>query len=86
MVDFYPIFKDWENQLDDNYVSQWPDSPYPKHPKFLDPQYVPELEKVYVPLLVMAMKSLTPSKARSHKTIYPHQGYRGMGHCRYVPY
>ncbi|MCJ1249634.1 hypothetical protein MMC30_006860 [Trapelia coarctata] len=45
MVDFYPIFKDWENQLDDSYVSQWPDSPYPKHPKFLDPQYVPELEK-----------------------------------------
>ena len=49
MVNFYPIFKDWENQLDDKYVSQWPDSPFPKHPRFLDPQYVVELEKVRIP-------------------------------------
>lgn len=48
LVDLHPIFKDWENQLDDSYVSQWPDKPYPNHPKFLDPQYVVQLEKVYI--------------------------------------
>lgn len=52
LAEFYPIFKDWENQLDDGYVSRWPDKPYPNHPKFLDPQYVVELEKVSIYLRV----------------------------------
>ena len=46
MMDFYPIFKDWENQVNEGYVSPWPDKPFPKKPSFRDPYYTKELEKV----------------------------------------
>lgn len=28
MLDFYPIFEDWENQTNPNYVRQYPERPY----------------------------------------------------------
>jgi hypothetical protein len=46
MEDFYPVFKDWENQLNDKYVTQWPHKPIHNKPKFLDPTYIPRLEQV----------------------------------------
>jgi len=91
LVEFYPIFRDWENQLDDGYVSRWPDKPYPKHPKFLDPRYVVELEKVsihlQVRLVIIAMRSLTPVEAWTHTAEHPHQGRWRLGNRRYAhPY
>ena len=46
MEDFYPIFKDWENQDIRNYVSKWPDKPFPRRPNIKDSAYALELEKV----------------------------------------
>ena len=46
MTTFYPIFKDWENQVKEGYVSPWPDLPFPKKPPMSDPRYVKELERV----------------------------------------
>ena len=48
MVDFLPIFKDWENELNPNFECQWPlDWPEEKERlKFRDPSYAKELENV----------------------------------------
>ena len=48
MVDFLPIFKDWENQLDPDYTYQWPpDAPKGKaRPTLKDDSYAQELKKV----------------------------------------
>ena len=48
MIDFLLIFKDWENQLDPDYEMQWPPE-WPeetKRPRFGEPSYIAELEKV----------------------------------------
>ena len=45
MVEFYPIFTDWQNKEDSSFVSQWPNQPYPKKPRF-GPTYVDELGTV----------------------------------------
>lgn len=44
---FYPIFKDWENQVNPSYKAQYGTSSWPvTRPKFSDPDYIPELVKV----------------------------------------
>ena len=45
MTDFYQVFKDWENQLVDGYVTKWPKEPSDKVP-ITDPRYAKELERV----------------------------------------
>lgn len=45
-MDFYEVFKDWENQMTPGYVSKFPDIPFANKPKITDPRYVAELERV----------------------------------------
>ncbi|KAK6386667.1 hypothetical protein LTR65_008866 [Meristemomyces frigidus] len=41
---FYPIFKDWENQVDTKYKPQYGSSAWPvRRPSFNDPSYMPKL-------------------------------------------
>ena len=53
LVDFYPIFKDWENQLQDDYKTLWPDQPYANRPKITDPSYSAKLKEVGSILLLL---------------------------------
>ena len=46
MDDFYPIFKDWENQVNPHYVSKWPERPFSNRPNITDVGYAQELESV----------------------------------------
>ena len=46
LEDFYSIFQDWEYQIDPNYVSKWPDKPFPNRPNVTNPRYPQELERV----------------------------------------
>lgn len=46
LEDFYPIFKDWENQNNKHYKSQWPDRPFSNRPNAADPAYAQTLEAV----------------------------------------
>lgn len=44
---FYPIFKDWENQIDLDYKPQYGSLDWPKdRPLFSDPIYKPKLVEV----------------------------------------
>jgi len=54
MEDFYPIFKDWENQDDRGYVTAWPDKPFPNRPNVREPAYARELESVCLDLILVA--------------------------------
>ena len=49
MDDFYPIFKDWENQDTKHYLSAWPNRPFPNRPNIKDLVYSQELESVCRP-------------------------------------
>ena len=53
MEDFYSIFKDWENQDEKQYISNWPDKPFSNRPNAADPAYARTLEGVsgHVPKL-----------------------------------
>jgi uncharacterized protein (DUF2235 family) len=46
LVDFYEIFKDYENSWDKNYKPQKPNVPFPNKGSILDPRYAQELEAV----------------------------------------
>jgi len=44
---FYPIFEDWEHQVDPKYKPQYGSNAWPvDRPKFSDPSYVPKLAEV----------------------------------------
>ncbi|MCJ1476170.1 hypothetical protein MMC13_004835 [Lambiella insularis] len=58
MVEFYPTFKDWENQLVKGYVSPWPNRPFPKKPAFLGSNYVSELERRGLTSLRIPIKAI----------------------------
>ncbi|MCJ1434448.1 hypothetical protein MMC27_003816 [Xylographa pallens] len=58
MTSFYPIFKDWENQVKEGYVSPWPDLPFPKKPPFSDPRYTKELERLNMTRLRIPIKAV----------------------------
>ncbi|MCJ1392327.1 polynucleotide adenylyltransferase [Xylographa bjoerkii] len=58
MMSFYPIFKDWENEVKKGYVSPWPDQPFPKKPPFSDPQYTKELERLNMTRLRIPIKAI----------------------------
>lgn len=46
LIDFYAIFKDWENQIKPGFVPQWKGNPTPKNRPITGPEYVNELGKV----------------------------------------
>ncbi|MCJ1285256.1 polynucleotide adenylyltransferase [Xylographa opegraphella] len=58
MMSFYPIFKDWENQVKKEYVSPWPNLPFPKKPPFHDPHYTKELERLDMTRLRIPIKAV----------------------------
>ena len=50
MVDFFPVFKDWENQLHyKDYKTRWPEQPFPNRPVITDPAYPQKLKDVRDP-------------------------------------
>jgi uncharacterized protein (DUF2235 family) len=42
---FPEIYMDFEHRQDPNYVSRWPDVPFPDKPHFEDPAYIAELQR-----------------------------------------
>lgn len=47
MSSFYPVFKDWQNQVNPKYKPEYGTALWPvTRPKFGDPQYVEDLVKV----------------------------------------
>ncbi|MCJ1401636.1 polynucleotide adenylyltransferase [Xylographa trunciseda] len=58
MMHFYPIFKDWENQVKEGYVNPWPNQPFPKKPSFNDPYYTKELERLNMTRLRIPIKAV----------------------------
>lgn len=59
MEDFYPIFKDWENQDDKNHVTAWPDRPFPDRPNIRELEYARQLESVCLDAVYAAPPWLT---------------------------
>jgi uncharacterized protein (DUF2235 family) len=58
MVDFYPIFLDWENQVTPGFKSQWPDRPYSNRPNVTDPSYAATLEGMKLTRLHVRVKAM----------------------------
>lgn len=81
MDHFYQIFKDWENQDDPDYTSQWPDRPFRDRPNVTNAAYAQELESVSVRGPLHAQ----PTNDRIAWFIsfqHDHKGNRGLGDCR----
>ncbi|KAI9820509.1 MAG: hypothetical protein M1832_003700 [Thelocarpon impressellum] len=60
LVNFYEIFKDYENSQNPKYHPKFPDVPFKNKPNILDPRYAEELEKrdmtrLDVPIKVVAV-------------------------------
>jgi uncharacterized protein (DUF2235 family) len=59
MDDFYPIFKDWENQDNKKHVTAWPDRPFPDRPNIRELAYARQLESVRLDAVLAAPPWLT---------------------------
>ena len=82
MDDFYAIFKDWENQDQKNYVSAWPNKPFPHRPNVKDVAYAQELESVCLEYICNPFVA-DVEIARSLTFQHYHQSSWRVGHRRY---
>jgi len=66
MEDFYPIFKDWENQDDIKHVTPWPDRPFPDRPNIREVEYARELTSVCLDDYLLLRPGLRRHSSVSH--------------------
>ena len=58
LADFYPIFRDWENQNNDNYSDRLEGKFFKNRPSFSDPNYVKRLESEGLSRLNIPVKAI----------------------------
>ena len=58
LIDFYDIFKDYENSSDPSYRPTQPDVPFKNKPNLLDPQYPEELLRLKLTRLPVKVKAV----------------------------